>query len=145
MTASIGSIARLAAAGLAAYGRPAVGVRAISVRTIVAAVCSVLAVWLGLAGFSCFAAALWIFTQPPLGTLGATLVTASALLAVCVALAATAYAAIRPRSTTNSAQAPQASPDELIAQGLQLFKEHKGTVLLTALVAGMMTETNSRS
>jgi hypothetical protein len=140
-----GTIARLAATALSAYGRPPVNTMAISVGTIVAVLCLILAFWLVLAGFACTAAAVWIFAQPTAGSLGAALITAAVLLIACLALAVTAWAVLRSKPKAASTQALPISPDQLLAQGLQLFKEHKGAVLLAALLAGMVSETQSRS
>lgn len=145
MTDLTGTMARLAATALSAYGRPPANAKAMSVGTIVAVLCSVLAIWLGLAGFACAAAAVWIFAQPSVGSLGAALVTAAVLLVACLTLAVTAWAVLCSKPRAVAAQAPPISPDQLLAQGLQLFKEHKGAVLIAALLAGMVSETKSRS
>ena len=145
MTNLVGTTAQLAAAALSAYGRPSTDTKATSTGTVIAAVCSILAIWLGLAGFACAAAAVWIFAQPSVGSLGAALITAAVLLIACLALAVTAWAALRSKPKAVVAQAPPLSPDQLLAQGLRLFKEHKGAVLLAALLAGMVSETQSRS
>jgi len=102
-----------------------------------AASCAGLASLTILAALGCAAAALWIFALPALGPVGAPLAVAAALVAATASLATVAWLLMR-----DSRQGLQGQP--LLTEALRLFSEHKGAVLLAAVVAGMATADSSR-
>ena len=83
---------------------------------------------------------LWIFTAPYLSAAGAALISAAYLLLVGLIVVGIAAwnlrAASKPTATSNPTQTP------LILN--QLFVEQKGTLLMAALVAGMMAAESQR-
>jgi hypothetical protein len=115
--------------------------RTAAIRMAVSALCAGLAAMLILAVLGAAAAALWIFTLPSLGPVGAPLVVAAALSTVTLIVAAAAWLAIRQsRRRSDSAIAPQL----LLSEAMRLLNEHKGAVLLAAVVAGMAAANTGR-
>jgi hypothetical protein len=145
MRLGLRDVAGLAASVLAAYGRPP-AVRASPVTGVLTfALCSVLAIVFGLAALACGGVALWIFAVPHLGAMGTALMIAGVLLLAGLAMAWTACAQLRSHARVPAPVPVPPSAEQLLAQGLQLFKEHKGAVLLAALVAGLVTGTTNRN
>ncbi|MEP6828557.1 MAG: hypothetical protein ABJA10_10840 [Aestuariivirga sp.] len=87
-----------------------------------------------LAAVGCVTAAIWIFAAPYLGAAGAALIVAAYLL--LAGLGVIGIAAWNLRTVVGRTAATPASPAPLILN--QLFVEQKGTLLMAALVAGMM-------
>jgi len=131
-------VAGLAAAALADHGRQPVDHSAIATRVATVTICTLLAMGFGFAAFTCASVALWIVLVPYLGSVAATLVIAAVLLAACLAMVLLARNALRPKSNPMPSAASQFPTEQLLAQGSQLVKEHKGAMLLAALVAGMV-------
>jgi len=96
---------------------------------------------LALAALGCGATALWIVALPSLGPVGAPLVVAASLSIATVALAMAGWLVVR-RSRPRSDIA--VAPEFLLSEATRLFSEHKGAVLLAALVAGMAVANGSR-
>src|SRR3990170_2566403 len=90
----MGSLIELAAWLLIESGR-AGSVRAATIRMTAAAVCAAFAAVLILAALGCAATALWIFTLPSLGPVGAPLVVAAALSTLTLSLATAAWLIMR--------------------------------------------------
>lgn len=127
------SLIKLLAWGLIESGR-AGSVRAATIRMTAAALCASLAAMLMLAAFGCAATALWIVALPSLGPVGASLAVAAAFSIAAMIVAVLAWLILRhDRRRPDAAMAPQL----LLSEAARLFSEHKGTVLLAALVAGM--------
>lgn len=139
MSFTLRDAAGVAAAALSAYGRPPVEEAALVNRIVAVAIYSFLAVSFGLAAIVCGAIAFWTFAVPYLGSLGAILVIAGVFLVACLVLAWVAYTQTRSKPKPPIPAISPQSAEQLLAQGLQIFKEHKGAVLMAALVAGMMT------
>jgi hypothetical protein len=104
-------------------------------RLVVVVVCATLAAVMMLGALGCLAAALWIYTLPSLGPVGAPLIVAAAFLIVTLILVAVACRIRRP-GRRKAAAAPAAAAS-LAPEIARLLKEHKGTVLLAAALAGM--------
>lgn len=94
------------------------------------------------AALGCGVAALWIYALPVVGPVAAPLVAAGALLVACLILMAIARGLLsRKRSASGSA----AVPELILAEVTRLFKEHKGSVLLAAFIAGLVAANGSRA
>jgi hypothetical protein len=136
----MGSLIELAARFLIESGKTG-SARAAAIRMTAAALCAGLAAALMLAALGCVATALWIFTLPSLGSIGAPLLVAAMLSTVTLILTAAAWLIMRNgRSSQGAAMAPQL----LLSEATRLFNDHKGVVLLAAVVAGMAAATNGR-
>jgi hypothetical protein len=99
-----------------------------------ASLCAVVAAILITASLGCAAAALWIWCVPHLGQAGAALVVAGFLLALALVALALMRHLLHPRRAPRRADA---APEMLVAEAIQLFKEHKISVLMAAFVAGL--------
>ena len=136
----MGGLIKLAAWLLIESGR-AGSARAAAIRMTAAALCAGLAAVLVLAALGSAATALWIFTLPSLGPVGAPLVVAAALSTATLSLATTAWLIMRhSRRRLGTATAPQL----LVTEATRLFNEHKGAVLLAAVFAGMVAANSGR-
>jgi hypothetical protein len=137
----MGSLIKLIASTLLATG----GVdhlQATITRLVLVALCAALAAVMMLGALGCLAAALWIYTLPSLGPVGAPLVVAAAFLIVTLILVAVACRLRRP-GWRKAAAAPAAGAS-LAPEIARLLKEHKGTVLLAAAIAGMAAASGRR-
>ena len=103
-------------------------------RLIVVALCGMLAAVMMLGALGCLAAALWIYTLPCLGPVGAPLVVAGAFLILTLILVAIACRIRRP-GRRKAAAAPAAA--SMAPELARILRENKGTVLLAAALAGM--------
>jgi len=117
------------------------GVRTAAIRITVAALCSGLAAAVLLAALGCAAAALWIVALPSLSSVGAALAVAAALSILTVILAMAVWLIMR-----RGARRPRIGTAPLLLQSdaTRLFSEHKGALLLAAVVAGMAAANRSR-
>jgi hypothetical protein len=106
-----------------------------AIAFISAAVCAIAAV-------ACALAALWIFALPHVGPVGAPIVVAGVLLAVCLAMLALIFYA--PKTRRASSPLVDAAPALLLAEATRLLKEHKGPVLMAALLAGLIAGKNEK-
>jgi hypothetical protein len=136
----MGSLIKLIASTLLATG--GVDLQATITRLAVVALCAALAAVMMLGALGCFAAALWIYTLPSLGPVGAPLVVAAGFLIVTLILVAVACHLRRP-GRRKAAVAPAAGAS-LAPEIARLLKEHKGTVLLAAAIAGMAAASGRR-
>ena len=145
MQIGLRDVAGLAAAGLAAYGRPPTD-RASPIAALpIAAICTFLAVIFGLAALVGGGVALWMVALPYLGSLGAALAIAALLLLSSLAMVWITRAQLRSRRTVSAPVAVPPSAEQVLAQGLRLFTEHKGAVLVAPLLAGWATGTTDRA
>jgi len=136
----VDSLIKLAAWALIESGKSG-GTRAATGRMTAAALCAGLGAVLGLAVLGCAAAALWNYALPPLGPVGAPLVAAAALSVVALILALASWRILcRRQPAPGGAMAPQL----LLSEAGLLFVEHKGAMLLAALIAGMATADSGR-
>jgi len=136
----MGSLIKLATWALIESGR-AGSASAATIRMTAAALCASLAAVLALAAFGCAATALWIVTLSALGPVGAPLVVAASLAVMTLILTMTGWLIVRHgRQRLDVAVAPEF----LLSEATRLFSEHKGAVLLAALVAGMAVANGSR-
>jgi hypothetical protein len=134
MDALLGPLLALARAGISS-GQAAAG------RISIGAFCGVLAGIAATAAVGCGMAALWIVVLPNLGPAGAALLLAGLLAILFLALLTLTWAIVwrdrrRPHLTVGGEEA-------LLAMA-RLFGEHKGAVLLAALVAGLAAGSNGR-
>jgi hypothetical protein len=137
----MGSLFKLATSALLATG----GVnhlQATVTRLVVVAACATVAAVMMLGALGCLAAALWIYTLPALGPVGAPLVVAAAFLIVTLILVALACRIRRPRR--RKAAAAPAAAASLAPEIARILKDHKGTVLLAAALAGMAAASGRR-
>jgi len=74
------------------------------------------------------------------GAAGAPLVAAGGLLVFCVVLMAVAHGILRYHRAPSSTAAPGLQ----LGEAIRLFSENKGTVLLAALVAGLVAGNSGR-
>jgi hypothetical protein len=100
-----------------------------------ATLCAVIAAILVTASIACAVTALWIWEVPRLGPAAAPLVVAGVLLALCLAVLALMQHILRSRPVPS---ASDASAEMLLAEAVRLFKDHKGAILMAALVAGLV-------
>jgi hypothetical protein len=97
--------------------------------------------WLALAGFcglgACGAlvAALWLFLIPRIGADGAALSVGAILAGLCGLFVLVARATLHPNRTP---QAALGGDDDSLGDLRELFTRHKGTALLSAIVAGIV-------
>ena len=135
MIGLIGLALRLVEAGAVGRSRRAFTQMAFAaVATAVAAIC-------GMATVACALTALWIYALPHVGAVGAPLIVAGALFVMSL----TVYTLIRHAMRRRPAQPPTGVTIELLrAEATSLFREHKGAVLVAALVAGLLAGRNER-
>src|SRR5262245_2186529 len=135
---------RLAAAGLARLAAAESAGRAIR-RVSVAAALGLLAALIVVGAIGCAAAGLWIWLRPAVGPVGAPFITALVLLPVAAILAGAGYLILRDkrgpqRRTTGGNELGVAMDlaDRAGRAGLGLLRENKGSLLLTALIGGLV-------
>jgi hypothetical protein len=110
-------------------------------RMTAAALCASLAAVSAIAAGGCAAVALWLWAIPHVGPVGAPLVAAGGLLVFCAVLMIVAREIVhRRRRAAGSVPASGLRLDEAV----RLFNENKGTVLLAALVAGLVAGNSGR-
>ena len=102
-----------------------------------AAMLSLFAFFTTLGMLGCGVAALWIYLAPQIGNAGAALWSALLLFGITIGLGAASYCVIKAKG--NGEAAPAASPffDNIGAEITRAVSESKGSVLLSALLAGM--------
>jgi hypothetical protein len=110
-------------------------------RVSIAALCGVLAGFTAMAAVGFSLSALWIVVLPRVGPAGAALVLAAILAVLCAALLALGYVIVR-RGRQKSRTEVDAEASWLAVA--QLFKAHKGAMVLAALIAGMSAGAGSR-
>lgn len=102
---------------------------------------------LGLAGIlllgavGCAVTALWILALPSLGPIGAAMIVAATLAALALILAACGWYVVSYRSRKRDGAA---LPPALLDDAIRLFTEHKGAVLLAALLTGIAAARSGR-
>jgi hypothetical protein len=136
----MGSLIKLATWALIESGR-AGSARAATIRMTAAALCAGLAAVLVLAALGCAATALWILALPALGPVGAPLVVAASLSVMTLILAMAGWLIVRRNRLRPDIAV---APEFLLSEATRLFSEHKGAVLLAAIVAGMAVANGSR-
>ena len=110
-------------------------------RMTAAALCASLAAVSAIAAGGCAAVALWLWAIPHVGPVGAPLLAAGGLLVFCAVLMIVAREIVhRRRRAAGSVPASGLRLDEAV----RLFNENKGTVLLAALVAGLVAGNSGR-
>ena len=137
---TIDGLLRLATMAAAASAKVGDIGRATS-RIAAAAACASLAAVSAIAAGGCAVAALWLFAIPYVGAAGAPLVAAGGLLVFCVVLMAVARGIVR---YNRRAPSSTAAPGLQLGEAIRLFSENKGTVLLAALVAGLVAGNSGR-
>lgn len=86
----------------------------------------------GIGALIALVAALWVFLIPRIGPEAAALSIAGALAVMAVVFALVARATLHPRRTHQTEQS-----EETLAELKEMFVKHKGTAILSALIAGM--------
>ena len=130
----IGGLIRLAVMTLVKTGASR-NIGAAAARISAATVCAFFISVLAIAAIGCAVAALWIYATPYIGSVGAPLAAAGALLTICLILALAIRRLLERRPA--ALRSPM-DPEALLADAMRLFKEHKGPVLLAALIAGIV-------
>jgi hypothetical protein len=103
-------------------------------RVTTAAVCAALAAAALLAGLGCGVAAIWIYLESVYNPLTAALSCTAVLLVISGALILIARGQFREEQQAGG----RSAPGDGLAQELRyLFLRHKGSALLTALIAGL--------
>jgi protein-S-isoprenylcysteine O-methyltransferase Ste14 len=127
----------------------ALGRSGISERIAAASYRAALAgLFLALGGLALFAAlvcagvGVWLFAASQIGSVGASVVVAGTLLVVGLILMITAWYVVRRKPAQPPTQA--ATSSKLLQEATELFKTHKQTMLLAALIAGIVVETTQR-
>lgn len=110
------------------------GRRPASTCVACAAVGGVAAAGCAIAALACALAALWIYALPRVGAAGAPLVVAGVLVTICLFMALVVRYGLAPRPAPSAA----AAPGLLLADAARLIQDHKGPVLMTALLAGLI-------
>jgi hypothetical protein len=106
-------------------------------RAAAAAALGAVAVLFVVAALGCAAAALWLFALPYVGPVYAPLIVAGVLLLIALVILAVARGVLR-RQRATPASVTSAELAALLEAAEPLLQEHKGTVLLAALVAGLV-------
>lgn len=114
---------------------------AAAARFSIAALCGVLAGFAAMAAVGFSLSALWIVVLPRVGPAGAALVLAAVLTFLCVVLLALACVVVR-RGRQKSRAGTDAEASRLAVT--QMFTEHKGAMLMAALVAGLQAGAGPR-
>jgi hypothetical protein len=122
--------AALTESRLARHGREAAG------KIAVVAVAAFIASISAMAAIGCALWALWVYALPHAGPVGAPLIVAAALLAICIAALAAASMSLRPRRRAIRVQSVSAA--SLNQEVSALFKDQKSAILLSALLAGVV-------
>jgi hypothetical protein len=110
-------------------------------RTAIIAFSAAVAALFAAAAIGCAVAALWIFAEPRIGPSGAALAAACCFLVLCLGVLGFAPIITRRHAPP---RAPVASPELLLADLTRLCKDHKGPLLMAALVAGLLVGNESR-
>ena len=126
---------RLAEGGAVQHPQPAIA------RTACAAVAAMMAGCCAVAAVACSLAALWIFAVPYVGPSGAPLVVACALLVMSFGLLLVARYGLKPRPVPVSSEAPSTV---LLLEATQMLKDHKVSVLISAVLAGLVAGRGDR-
>jgi hypothetical protein len=109
--------------------------RQAAARMVCVAAVALLAAGCAIAAVACGLAALWIYAVPQVGAAGAPLVVAGVLVVMCLAVLALMRYGLKPRQAPPPAGA---APAVLLAETTRLLKEHKGSVLVAAVLAGLV-------
>jgi hypothetical protein len=115
---------------LARHGREAAG------KVAVVASAAFIASLSALAAIGCALWALYVYVLPHAGPVGAPLIVAAALLAICIAALVAARMSLRPAKRTVRIQGVSAA--SLNHEVSALFKDQKSAILVSALLAGIV-------
>jgi hypothetical protein len=96
----------------------------------------------GIAAIACGLAALWIYAVPRVGPVGAPLVVAGTLLVLGLVVLVVMRYAMKPRRPPPSPVG--VAPEVLLAETTRILKEHKGAVLIAAVLAGLVAGMNGK-
>jgi hypothetical protein len=122
--------AALTESRLARHGREAAG------KVAIVAAAAFIASLSALSAIGCALWAFYVYALPHAGPVGAPLIVAGVLLAVCFAALAAASASLRPRR--GAIRVESVSAASLNHEVSALFKDQKGAILLSALLAGVV-------
>ena len=93
-----------------------------------------------LAALACGLAALWICVQPLVGAAGALAIVAGVLLALCLTLLALSRYGLKRRPVRSA----DANVPLLLAEATRLVRDHKSSVLMAALLAGLVAGSSEK-
>ena len=137
----LGAIAQMVTAVLSGGGL----LRSLSIpldRLILAGLLAIVSALLVTAALGGIAAALWLWWEPAIGTVWATLAVAVILLAFGLGMLTLIRCILRSPCQVSRPQVQ--SPEKLLEDALQLFKTHKSSVLLAAVLAGIVSARKER-
>lgn len=121
---------------LARYGREAaVKIAIVAAVTFVASISAMGAI-------GCSLWALWVYALPYAGPVGAPLIVAAVLLAICIAALVAGRQSLRPRMRGIRVQS--LSGASLSHEASALFKDQKSALLLGALLAGVVAGSSKK-
>jgi len=92
------------------------------------------------AALACGIAALWIYTLPFAGTVGAPAIAAGVLLTPCLTLLALSRYGLKRRPVPSV----DANVSLLLGEATRLVLDHKSSVLIAALLAGLIAGSNEK-
>jgi hypothetical protein len=122
--------------GMLRQGRQSTSrIAGVAIAALVAVICA-------MAAIGCLLAALWIYALPYVGAVGAPAVVAGVLIILCCAVLT--FMRYAPRSRRTAPPSFDATSALLLTQVTRLLKEHKGPVLIAALLAGLVAGTNDK-
>ena len=138
------TVSSLLGAAFSAYAQGSIGerIRISSGQLMLATLCAIVAAAAMVASIACVIGALWIFLLPRLGPVGAPLVIAGVLLTFAIILLAITRRLSRRRQAVVSAGP---DPTLILGEATDLFRKHKGSMLLAALVAGLIVGNERRN
>ena len=109
-------------------------------RVAYTAVACVVAGGCTVAALACGIAALWIYTLPFAGTVGAPAIAAGVLLTPCLTLLALSRYGLKRRPVPSA----DANVSLLLGEATRLVLDHKSSVLMAALLAGLIAGSNEK-
>jgi hypothetical protein len=118
-------------------------------RTAILIVCALIAGLIVLPAIGCLMAALWIFVQERLGPLWAAIITAAAMLLLAIIVLLIGILQSKggkkeraqrdtPKSVAAATLSALPPPKAMLENSRSAFRRNKGTMLLTAGVAGLL-------
>lgn len=101
---------------------------------------SIMVVFLVMAAAGCIAAAFWVYMASHIGPMGAFLATAGGFLFLALIVLALTKGSIKKKPHLF----PLRSSEAMMGQATKLMSDHKGAIILTALLLGMLAGRRKR-
>jgi len=112
-------------------------------KLIASIVASVLAAWFGLGVIGCLTAALWIYCIPLVGPAVAPAVAAVFLLILGGIICFAVWQNTRPKTVRPASIDPQVAIEQASQIVAKIFREHKGSALAAAAIAGLIASSST--